>query len=171
MSSLPWSGHLSRRALLRFSSIGLGSHGLAELLRQDAQGAPPAATRVRSVILLQHYGAPSHIDLWDPKPDAPAEIRGEFKTIPTSLTRYRVTEVMPRLARHCHTLALVRSMTHRTANHNPATYLSITGHAPQRDVVQVGTTLTDWPAYGSALVHFLPRHSSLPPFVQIPHVA
>ncbi len=160
--------HHSRRDLLRVGALGALS--LADLLRARAD-APSPKSRIRAVILLQHYGAPSHIDLWDPKPDAPAEIRGEFSTIPTSLTGYRVTEIMPRLANWCHRLALIRTMTHGVANHNPGTYLAITGHTPERDVVQVGATKDDWPAYGSVLTRFRPSETSVPPFVQLPHVA
>src|SRR5262249_33764499 len=97
---------LTRRELLRIGGLGLGGLGLADLLRQEGLGARPNP-RARSVILIQHYGGPSHIDLWDPKPDAPAEIRGEFRTIPTSLSAYRVPEVMPRIARPSHHLILI----------------------------------------------------------------
>lgn len=159
---------ITRRDLLRIGT--LGSLTLPHLFQAEARTAP-ARTRIRSVILLQHYGAPSHIDLWDPKPDAPAEIRGEFSPIPTSLPGYRVTEVMPHLAKWCHRLTFVRSMTHRIANHNPGTYLSITGHTPERDVVQVGASPNDWPAYGSVMARFHGGASAVPPFVQVPHVA
>lgn len=159
---------ITRRDLLRIGTLGALS--LPHLLQAEARAAP-AKSRIRHVILIQHYGAPSHIDLWDPKPDAPAEIRGEFSTIPTSLPGYRVTEIMPRLAKWCHKLAFVRSMTHRTANHNPGTYLAITGHTPERDVVQVGATSTDWPAYGSVVARFHDDQTPVPPFVQVPHVA
>lgn len=159
---------VTRRDLLRIGT--LGALALPDLLRARARAAS-RKRRVRSVILLQHYGAPSHIDLWDPKPDAPAEVRGEFATIPTSLPGYRVTEIMPRLAKWCHKLTLVRSMTHRTANHNPGTYLAITGHTPERDVVQVGASSNDWPAYGSVMARYHGSGSAVPPFVQVPHVA
>lgn len=160
----------TRRDLLRIGVLG-GGLNLAQILQAQASASHRSNTRVRSVILIQHYGAPSHIDLWDPKPDAPAEIRGEFSTIQTSLPGYRVTEIMPRLARLCHKLALVRSMTHRIANHNPGTYLAITGHTPEADVVQVGSTNSDWPAYGSVMARFRPGDGQVPPFAQIPHIA
>ncbi len=158
----------SRRDLLR---VGVaGGLALPELLAAEARGRTAAAP-ADNVILIQHYGGPSHIDTWDPKPDAPAGIRGEFATIATSLPGYRVTEIMPRLSRWCHKLALIRSMTHRVANHNPATYLAITGHAPERDVVQVPAGPDDWPAFGSVVSRFRAAANPVPPFVQIPHVA
>ncbi len=162
---------LVRRALLRIGTLGIGGLSLARLLRAEAHAAASRPSRMRAVILLQHYGAPSHIDLWDPKPAAPDNIRGEFSTIATSLPGYRVTEIMPRIARWCHKLAYIRSMTHNIANHNPGTYLTITGHTPERDVVQVGATSTDWPAFGAAAARFRPHSGPVPAFVQIPHVA
>jgi hypothetical protein len=161
----------SRRLFIRAGGLGLAGLGLADLFRHQARAAS-VRRPVQSVILLQHYGAPSHIDLWDPKPHAPVEIRGEFNTIATTLPGYRVTEIMPGIARICHKLTMIRSMTHRIANHNPATYLALTGHTPERDVVQVPATDSDWPAYGSALARFRPpAKSRVPAFVQIPHLA
>jgi hypothetical protein len=157
--------------LLLCGGLGLAGLTLPDLLRHEARASAPRV-RTRSVILIQHYGAPSHIDLWDPKPDAPAEIRGEFRTIPTTLPGYRITEIMPHIARVCDRLTVVRSMTHRVANHNPATYQAITGHAPERDVVQVAASPSDWPAFGSALARLRPQtNAEVPPFVQLPHVA
>ncbi|MER3417125.1 MAG: DUF1501 domain-containing protein [Gemmataceae bacterium] len=163
-------GLWTRRALLRVG--GLGLLGLAGWLRLQAT-ASANRPRVRSVILLQHYGAPSHIDLWDPKPDAPVEIRGEFSTLATSLPGYRVTEIMPHIARICHRLTIVRSMHHRVTNHNPATYQALTGYTPERDQVQVAASSSDWPALGAVLARFRAHGQIGPtaPFVQLPHVA
>ncbi len=160
----------NRRDLLKVGVLGMAGLALPELLRSEAAAATLSA-HADNVILIQHYGAPSNIDTWDPKPNAPAGIRGEFQTIATSLPGYRVTEIMPRLSRWCHKLAQIRSMSHRIANHNPATYLSISGYTPARDVVQVGATSEDWPAYGSVLARFRAESQTVPPFVQIPHVA
>jgi hypothetical protein len=166
-------GHerLTRRELLRIGGLGLAGLGLADLLRRESLGAA-SSTRARSVILIQHYGGPSHIDLWDPKPDAPAEIRGQFQTIPTSLPGYRVTEIMPRIARLCHKLTLIRSMNHSLGfGHNPATYLALTGHTPEVVIDQASASPTDWPPYGAVLARQQPAGSKVPPFVQIPHIA
>jgi len=161
---------MNRRDILRIGTLGVAGLGLDQLLRHEA-GAATRRSPAKAVILIQHYGAPSHIDLWDPKPDAPAEIRGEFQSIHTSLPGLRVTEVMPRIAKICNQLTLIRGMTHRVANHNPGTYLAITGHTPERDVVQVGSSPADWPAFGSVLSKLRPDDSKVPPFVQIPHLA
>src|SRR5436305_6941776 len=79
----------SRRELLTIGGLGLIGLGLPEVLCREARagagGEPPRRPTARSVILLYLQGSPSHIDLWDPKPEAPAEIRGEFKPISTSV--------------------------------------------------------------------------------------
>jgi hypothetical protein len=162
---------LTRRELLRIGGLGAAGLGLAQVLRQQAAAAPNVRPRVRAVILLQHYGGPSHIDLSDPKPDAPAEIRGEFQTIATSLPGYRVSELMPHIARVCDRLTLIRSMNHPIANHNPASYLALTGHTPERDVVTAAASAGDWPAFGSVLAKYRPSTRHVPPFVQLPHIA
>ena len=74
--------------------MGMAGLALPELLRSEAAAAT-LSTHADNVILIQHYGAPSHIDTWGPKPDAPLGIRGEFQTIATSLPGYRVSEIMP----------------------------------------------------------------------------
>ena len=102
---------------------------------------------------------------------APAEIRGEFSTIQTSAPGFHVTDIMPRIARVCDRLAVVRTMSHRTANHNPGVYLAITGRTSVRDQVQVGATPDDWPAYGAVLSKFTAGADSLPTAVQVPHYA
>ena len=73
----------------------------------------------KAVILLDLFGGPSHIDTFDPKPDAPEGIRGEFGTIATALPGVRVCEHLPQLARRLNRLAVVRSVTHKYNSHNP----------------------------------------------------
>jgi hypothetical protein len=175
-----------RAALLRLGALGAGWSALSlpRLLRAEAKtwarasakakGTPPAPTPVRAVILLAHYGGPSHLDLWDPKPDAPDGIRGEFAPIATSLPGLRVTEQLPRTARLADRLTVIRSMTHSVANHNPATYLTLTGRTSTRDVALIGAGPTDWPAMGSVVARLRPggaeKSTGLPDFVSLPHV-
>src|SRR5207244_513517 len=96
---------MSRRRLLQIGGLGLGGLTLAQLLSAEAQAkhsspkGPGARATARSVILLFQFGGPSHIDTFDPKPQAPREIRGEFATIRTSVPGMQVTEHLPRLAR------------------------------------------------------------------------
>eukprot|EP00913_Durusdinium_trenchii_P008824 g8290.t1 len=127
-------------------------------------------TPVKSVIVLQKYGAPSHVDLWDMKPAAPAEIRGEFQSIPTRIPGYRVCEHMTASVRHVHKMTVVRSMAHTVANHNPATYFMLTGRTSITDVVQVGAKPDDWPNMGSALAKLRPGDGKLPDSAILPHL-
>src|SRR5690242_2718432 len=88
-------GGLSRREFLRVGGLGTSGLSLATLLHAQATAAP-TAKRPKSVIYIVLNGGPSHIDTWDPKPDAPVEYRGEFNTIPTKLPGVRFCEHMPR---------------------------------------------------------------------------
>jgi hypothetical protein len=121
--------------------------------------------------LLHQFGGPSHLDTFDPKPDAPAEIRGSFAVIPTTVPGVRFCEHLPRLARRFAKFALVRSVTHRASEHNSAAYYSLTGHQPLIDIVTANASATDVPAYGSVLAYL--RRDELgsrrvPPFVALP---
>jgi len=171
MTDLLQHSPVSRRDALRIGSIGLfGMLDLPALLKAESDARTHSA-QVESVILVQHYGAPSQLDTWDPKPDAPDGIRGEFGTIDTSLPGYRVTEIMPNLAKLCDRFTIVRSMSHTIFNHNPGTYQAITGSNRVRDVVQFGAAATDAPGYGSVVARFLGSRGPVPPFVSLPHVA
>src|SRR5690242_12391200 len=138
----------SRRELLQVGTLGLFGLGLPQLLkgqtqalgRDEAAGEPSRDLRgprgfgrAQSVILLYLQGAPSHIDLWDPKPDAPSAIRGEFRPIATTVPGIFLGEVLPRLARHADKFALVRSLNFNPkglTNHGAAIYTLLTGHDP-----------------------------------------
>src|SRR5215470_6866477 len=122
--------HVNRRDLLRIGSLGLMGVSLPRLLAADERSAPsgsrPAAD---ACIVLFLDGGPSHLDMWDMKPDAPDGIRGVFKPIASSLNGYQVSEHMPRLAKHMHRASVVRSMHHTVNNaHAAAVYTSLTGH-------------------------------------------
>ena len=99
---------LTRREVLRAGAIGLGGLTLPGLLRLQEAGARPAG-KARSVILLFLSGGPSHLDMWDLKPDAPVEYRGQFNQIQTNVPGVRICEHMPRQARMWDKLACVRS--------------------------------------------------------------
>jgi hypothetical protein len=158
---------LDRRQLLKAGVLGATGLTLPRLLA--AEGAGRRAT-ARSCILLHQFGGPSHLDTFDPKPAAPAEVRGPFATIPTSAPGLRFGEHLPRLARLAHRVALVRSVTHRTSMHNSAAYYSLTGQQPLIDIVTANASATDLPAYGS-VVAYLGSHRpgpAVPPFVSLP---
>lgn len=165
--------HPSRRDILKAGALSTLGLGLPDILKLQASAAATGNVNkspVKSVIVLQKYGAPSHIDLWDMKPNAPIEVRGEFQSIPTRVPGYQVCEHMPRHAKHVHKMTIVRSMGHTVANHNPATYLSLTGRTSIADVVQVGATPDDWPNMGAALSKLNPGNGKLPDSAILPHI-
>jgi hypothetical protein len=120
IASPSWTGLLNRRDLLRFGSLGIAGTLLPVGLRQPATARQPPArpeATARSVILLWLAGGVTHIDSFDPKPDAPPEIRGTLQTIQTPLPGVRFTEVMPHLAAQLPRLTLVRSFSHDSNDH------------------------------------------------------
>jgi hypothetical protein len=114
------------------------------------------------VILLYLQGSPSHIDLWDPKPAAPAEIRGEFKPIATTAPGLLLGEVLPLLAQQAHRFALVRSLGVKPrglANHGAAIYMLMTGYDPSNFTatgLSVPPSREDLPAVGAVVARFRP---------------
>src|SRR5206468_8666671 len=121
---------LDRRQFL--GAAGLAGAGLG--LRPPATSAVgpvvAAADRIRSCILIFYYGGPSHLDTLDPKPAAPAEVRGAYATIATSVPGVRICEHLPRTARLLDRLALVHGLHHPMRNHNSAAAEALTGRTP-----------------------------------------
>src|SRR5581483_5650180 len=116
-------------------------------------------------------GGPSHIDLWDMKPHAPAEVRGEFRPIATRIPGLTVCEHLPRLAGHMHHFAQVRSVAHAITDHNAGSYFALTGRYPvegSRLVVAEGPR--NFPPFGAVLARMRPIDRPLPAFVHIPEV-
>lgn len=102
------------------------------------------------------------------KPNAPREIRGEFRPIPTSVPGRVVSEYLPRLARLANVYCLVQSVNHSTSAHNTAAYYSLTGHKPLVDIVTANASATDFPAYGSIVDHLAPSTKRVPTAVSLP---
>src|SRR5262245_46586297 len=111
---------LTRREALQIGYSGLLGIGLSSVLTARAQ-ASNANRKPKSMILVFLTGAASHIDTFDMKPDAPAEVRGEFKPIPTNVPGLHICEHLPRLAQRANKYALIRSLAHRENNHLVAT--------------------------------------------------
>ncbi|MBS0264198.1 MAG: DUF1501 domain-containing protein [Planctomycetes bacterium] len=163
---------LSRRELVRVGGLSILGFGLPDFLRQ--QVAPPRIHAVEraptlpgfgsadSVIFVYLQGAPSHIDLWDPKPGAPAEIRGEFAPIATAAPGMILGEVLPQLARQAARFSLIRSVGCKPKglpNHGSAIYMLMTGHDPSNfspTGLAVPPSREDLPAVGAAAARFRP---------------
>ncbi|HET6574949.1 MAG TPA: DUF1501 domain-containing protein, partial [Fimbriiglobus sp.] len=155
---------VSRRGALQAGALGALGLGLPDLLASGT-GRPPA----RSCILLFMWGGPSHLDTWDPKPDAPDEVRGPFATIPTTVPGLRVGEHFPRLARLAHRYAVVRSMSHDDPAHLSSVHHLMTGRlAPRPKSDADPPSRNDTPHVGSMLAKLRPSPGPLPPFVELP---
>jgi hypothetical protein len=118
--SLAFCDGLSRRNFLRVGSLFVGGLGLADLLRIEAQGS--GRTKLaKSVIMVYLHGGPSHIDMFDMKPDAPVEFRGEFRPIRTNVIGLEICELMPRLATVADKMSVIRNVSFMeyTDGHNP----------------------------------------------------
>jgi len=161
--------------------MGLLAAGLGDLLRLEAAAAgarPPA--RARSVLFIFQSGGPSQFETWDPKPEAPAEIRGEYGAIPTAVDGLRICEHLPGLARRARRFSIVRTLHHPAGpqfrnEHSAAQYLLLSGSLalpPGEDTNTIGLTRArrfEWPSIAAMLAHLLPpAGSGLPAGVSLP---
>ncbi len=159
----------TRRDILRVGlGTALGSAG-SSLISGNRANAKDAGHfgQARSCILIYLFGGPSHIDIWDMKPAAPAEIRGEFKPQPTNVPGIQITEHLPLLARHADKYALIRSLSHGDSAHGSAGHTMLTGRAP-RLKGEVPPNADDFPHYGSVLTQLRPTPHAVAPFVSFP---
>jgi hypothetical protein len=161
---------INRRELLQVGYSGLLGLGLSSLPAPAADSAPAKrpSRKPRSLILVFLTGAPSHIDTFDLKPDAPPEVRGEFRPIATKVPGIHVGEHLPRLAARADRYALVRSLAHRENNHLVATHHVLTGYPQPGAFFDKVASRTDWPCYSSALDFLRPRHDGGPSGVNLP---
>src|SRR5438132_10007930 len=163
---------LTRRRLVQLGGAGGLGLTLGGLWRAQASVPAPAAapTPIRACILIFYYGGPSHLDTFDPKPGAPAEVRGEYRAIATSVPGLQVCEHLPRMAQLMHKVALVRSMHHPMRNHNSAAAEALTGRTPSGGDQEL---LTDdprgLPTFGSAVSFALGSRANVLPYVALPY--
>jgi hypothetical protein len=154
----------NRRELLRAGVLSAWGLGLADLLRARAVAsttARQAPTQAKSCILIWLAGGPSHIDTFDPKPDAPKDVKGEFKPIDTDVPGTKISQVYPELAKIMSKITLIRSMTSPEADHDRAAHHLLTGYRPSPALV--------YPSYGSAVARARGfNQSTLPPYVAVP---
>ena len=154
---------LSRREMVQ---IGFSS-ALGLTLPAALRAAP--VRQADSCIVIFLNGGPSHLDMWDMKPDAPAEVRGEFKPIASSAPGVMVSEHLPKLSKQMHHCTLVRSVHHSVNNaHAAAVYCALTGH--DRGEKGGGAAPTDYPAIGSVLGLKRPPATAMVPFAVLPYI-
>lgn len=159
---------ISRREMLQVGYSGLLGLGLSSVLGGRALAAAMERRQARSVIIVFLTGAPSHIDMFDMKPEAPAEIRGEFRPIATRVAGFHASEHLPLLAGRADKYAVIRSLAHRENNHLVATHHVLTGHPQPGAFFDKVASRDDWPCYSSVLDHLRPRHDGVPSGVNLP---
>src|SRR5881409_2795860 len=154
-SSFHQASALTRRHVLKIGGLGMLGLTLNKLFAAEDKWkstkikAPPA--RAKSVIFLYQWGGPSHIDMFDMKPDAPEGIRGPHKPISSSADGIQVSEHLPKTAKVMDKVTLIRSMHHTMKNHNSAAYYALSGHAPPSDDQRLRDSLDLYPAYSSVV--------------------
>ena len=164
---------LSRRRLLEMAGggyLGLNLGGLwqARAARRDVD---PSARSIRACILVFYYGGPSHLDTYDLKPNAPAEVRGEFKPIPTSVPGLQISEHLPHMARWMHKAALVRSVTHNARLHDSASIHALTGRpllGPDRELFAPTPQFN--PSFGATVAYMQRDQRRDVPFAALPFI-
>jgi hypothetical protein len=163
---------ISRRQLLQVGGLGLAGVSLPGLVRADeARRAAGGKARADACIIIFLDGGPSHLDMWDMKPEAPDGIRGEFQPIATSLSGVQFSEHLPRLATQMHRLTLIRSMHHTVNNaHAAAVYTALTGHDRGDATRAIGTEPSDHPAPGSVLAMLRPPERQIVPHISLPYI-
>ncbi len=157
---------IGRRTFLKVGALGLGGLALPGLLRLRARGAQAAGGSHKSVILVWQAGGPSHIDMYDLKPSAPAEVRGEFKPIATSVPGIHISEHLPKQAKVMDKLAILRSAYHTNAGHGMGAQWMLTGYMP---TIEVNDNI--YPSCGSVVAKLRGANApGLPAYVNLPHV-
>jgi hypothetical protein len=143
---------------------------LPQLLAAE-RGKPAPKARAKSCLLIFMEGGPSHIDLWDMKPEAPSDIRGEFQPIRTQTPGVHVCNHLPLMAKQWHHLAQVRSVTHTITDHNAGSYYMLSGRYPVEGAkLVVSESSKNFPTYGAVLAKFRPTGKAMPDFVHIPEI-
>ncbi|MFO0967512.1 MAG: DUF1501 domain-containing protein [Gemmataceae bacterium] len=155
-------------------ALGLSLAGLRRLRARPASAPALERRRANRCVFIFLFGGPSHIDLWDMKPDAPAEVRGEFRPSATRVPGIQVCEHLPRLGQVMDKVCLLRSMTHRMNVHGPACSEMFSGRPYFRPPTTDQASREDWPSLGSLVTRFgeaqrgLPSSVVLPWYVQFP---
>jgi hypothetical protein len=137
-------------------------------------GPPTSSGGAKSCILVYLLGGPPHLDMWDLKPAAPAEVRGPFRPISTAVPGIHICEHLPRLARLASRYALVRSVSHNNHNHTPMIYYTLTGRQVERpgeDNDVRPPQRSDSPHLGAVLAHFKRSPLGRPGYVAVPELA
>ncbi|MDG2125934.1 MAG: DUF1501 domain-containing protein, partial [Verrucomicrobiales bacterium] len=163
------SALLTRRSLVKAGGMGLMGMTMPGLMRAAEQSRGLKA-RAKSVIFLFQWGGPSHLDMFDMKPDAPREYRGPYRPMRSSSDEIEVCEHLPETAKIMDRVSLVRSVHHTMNNHNSAGYYALTGKAPASDDQRLRDSLDLFPGYGSVVSKLSPGGDPrIPRYVSYPY--
>src|SRR5262245_16266803 len=161
---MPRCDGLSRRELLRVGGLSALGLSLPQLL------AAPRAGRAKSCIILFLMGGPPQHSTWDPKPDAPAEVRGEFGPIATNVPGIRIASLFPQLSRQMDKVCLLRAVSTGDNAHSSSGYYMLTGvpHAPMNVENANPGSPNDWPTLGALVRRLRGDRDGLPGAVRLP---
>lgn len=152
-----------RRDFLKIGGIGVAGLTLGRFFRAAAAGEVRPNATAKAAIFINLQGGPSHIDTFDPKPDAPAEMRGEFQLIQSKVAGINLCEHLPKLAGVTDKFTIIRNVTHTLAAHQLGSEYLNTGNRPLPSI--------EFPGYGAVVAKELGGPPELPPFVSIPNSA
>lgn len=161
----------SRREMLHVGSLaalGLTLPGLLSAASAAPSGNLPGRGRAKACVLVYLFGGPSQLDTFDPKPQAPAHIRGEFRPIATSVPGIQICEHLPRLAAQADKYCLIRSMHHEHPRHGWGLYYMLTGRRHNRPDLDAPPTPDDFPGIGALVARLQPQRRGLPTAVTLP---
>jgi hypothetical protein len=164
---------MARRDFLQLGFSAIGGFGMSELMSMRAQAAQArglASPEQVNCILVWLDGGPSHYETFDPKPDAPQDIRGEFKSIPTCVPGTHFSESLPLLAKSFDKFTVVRSICHKDPNHGGGNHYMMTG-APTPVPVGCGAFVSFHPSFGSMVSHSRGIRGGLPGYMSLPSVS
>jgi hypothetical protein len=165
-SSARYCDGVNRRSFLQLGVAGMASVGMSQLLQAKAASS---ISKNSSVILIWLDGGPGHMDMYDMKPDAPAEYRGIWRPIRTRVSGFEITELFPKQAKHTDKFSMVRSLHHDTGDHFAGGHRMLT----TKDLgVSGANTAQKFPGIGSIVNrHVGPRVAGMPAYVAVPHAA
>ena len=147
--------------------LGLGMGDLISLRADAAKAAGKPSPDNVNCILVWLDGGPTHFETFDPKPDAPSDVRGEFNPIPTNVAGVQFCETVPRLASSLDKMAIVRSICHKDPNHGGGNHYMMTG-APTPIPVNCGSSVSFHPSFGSMVSHLRGVKDGLPSYATLP---
>lgn len=160
---------MSRRQILKVGGLGMLGLSLPGLLRAEAV-KKTLKSKARSVIFLFQWGGPSHVDMFDRKPNAPEGVRGPLSAIKSNMPGLHLCEGLERLSKVMDKVTIIRSVHHTMKNHNSAGYYALTGHSPAVDDQRLRDSIELFPGYGSVVDALAPNRNEMPTAISYPYV-